>query len=156
MFRFFAPLFAVACGAQGAPPAAAEPHAYEVTHTPDEWKALLTPDEYAVLREQGTERAFTGDLWDHHEDGSYVCAACGQPLFDSVTKFESGTGWPSFYQPSIPIDQITDSTLGMSRTEVRCPRCGGHLGHVFDDGPAPTGMRYCINSVSMNFVPRAH
>lgn len=155
MFRFFMPLFAAACGAQGAPPATAETHVYEVAKTPDEWRKLLTAEEFHVLREAGTEYAFTGDLWDHHEDGVYVCAACGQPLFDSATKFESGTGWPSYYAPINPIEELTDRALGMARTEVRCPRCGGHLGHVFNDGPAPTGLRYCINSVSLDFVPRA-
>ncbi len=156
MFRFLMPLFATACGAQGAAPIVAETRVYEVTKTPEEWRSLLTADEFYVLRQAGTERAFTGDLWDHHEDGVYVCSACGQPLFDSATKFESGTGWPSYYAPLNPLEEISDYALGMQRTEVRCPRCGGHLGHVFDDGPRPTGQRYCMNSVSLDFVPRAN
>ena len=121
-----------------------------------EWKAELTPQEYYVLREKGTERAFSGDLWDYHGDGIFVCAACGLPLFDSHTKFESGTGWPSFYQPINPfnVKEERDSSLGMIRTEVLCARCGGHLGHVFNDGPKPTGLRYCMNSVSMDIKPR--
>ena len=129
---------------------------YEVTKSEAEWKQELTPEEFHILREQGTERAFTGDLWDHHEDGVYVCAACGQELFDSQTKFDSGTGWPSYYEP-ISEDTIgteSDRSYGMRRTEVHCSRCGGHLGHVFPDGPRPTGLRYCINSASLDFKPR--
>lgn len=127
----------------------------KVEKTEAEWKAVLTAEEFYVLRKSGTERAFTGDLWDNHEKGTYVCAACGLPLFDSETKFNSGTGWPSFYQPIKQnyVEVGTDTSHGMVRDEVRCARCGGHLGHVFDDGPAPTGLRYCMNSVSMNFVP---
>ncbi len=127
-----------------------------VVRTPEEWKAQLTAQEFHVLREKGTERAFTGDLWDHHGDGVYVCAACGLPLYDSATKFESGTGWPSFYQAIDEANVATesDTTFGMVRTELMCARCGGHLGHVFPDGPKPTGMRHCINSVSLDFVPR--
>jgi peptide-methionine (R)-S-oxide reductase len=153
------PLTACAAGAAGngsGEDGMAEAKHYEVTKTDAEWKAELTPEEYHVLREKGTERAFTGDLWDNHEEGIYVCAACGQPLFDSHTKFESGTGWPSFYEPISPdaIDTATDRSYGMRRTEVVCSRCGGHLGHVFPDGPEPTGLRYCINSVSLDFVPK--
>lgn len=120
----------------------------------EEWKKQLTSMEYYVLREQGTERAFTGDLWDNHQHGIYTCAACGLPLFSSDTKFDSGTGWPSFWKPLTDdcVKEVGDNSLGMTRTEVECARCGGHLGHVFDDGPKPTGLRYCMNSVSMNFV----
>lgn len=119
----------------------------------EEWKKLLTPEQYHVLREAGTERAFTGKYWDNHEHGIYYCAACRQELFSSDTKFDSGTGWPSFYQPVAPsaVTEHVDNTFGMRRTEVVCGRCGGHLGHVFDDGPEPTGLRYCMNSVSLEF-----
>ena len=128
---------------------------YEVTKTDEEWRQSLTPEQYHILREKGTERAFTGALWDNHAKGTYVCAADGQPLFASDTKFESGTGWPSFWAP-ISKDAVrteTDWSWGMKRTEVVCSRCGGHLGHVFDDGPKPTGLRYCMNSAAMKFVP---
>lgn len=121
-----------------------------------EWRKELNDLEYSVLREESTEGAFTGDLWNNHAAGTYICRGCGLPLFDSETKFESGTGWPSFYQPIKPeyVAEKGDGSYGMSRTEVECARCGGHLGHVFDDGPAPTHLRYCMNSVSMDFVPR--
>lgn len=120
-----------------------------------EWKELLTPEQYYVLRQQGTEAAFTGKYFDHKEAGIYTCAACGNELFSSESKFRSGTGWPSFYQPVAETNVGTeeDRTLGMVRTEVHCARCGGHLGHIFNDGPRPTGLRYCINSVSLNFRP---
>ena len=121
--------------------------------TESEWKSELTPEEYRVLREKGTERAFTGEFYEHKERGMYVCAACGQELFSSEAKYESGSGWPSFYQPvdKEKVGEETDRSFGMVRTEVHCSNCGGHLGHVFPDGPRPTGLRYCINSVSLDF-----
>jgi len=126
---------------------------YEVSKTEKEWRELLTDQEYEVLRQKGTERAFTGDLLDNKEEGVYICAACQLPLFDSETKFKSGTGWPSFYTVvgDSNVVEISDRSYGMVRTEVVCGRCGGHLGHVFEDGPKPTGLRYCINSVSLDF-----
>ena len=119
-----------------------------------EWKALLTDDqEYYVLREQGTERAFTGEFWDNKKEGVYTCGGCQLPLFHSDSKFKSGTGWPSFTYPiySNVVGEDVDNSFGMRRVEVHCARCGGHLGHVFPDGPEPTGLRYCINSVSLDF-----
>ena len=118
-----------------------------------EWRAVLTPEQYRVLRKKGTEPAFTGRYHDHHAKGLYVCGGCGNPLFSSDTKFDSGTGWPSYYAPVAEeaVDTEEDRGLGMTRTEVLCSRCGGHLGHVFPDGPPPTGLRYCINSASLEF-----
>ncbi len=125
----------------------------KIVKSSDEWKKILTPEQFRILRNKGTERAFTGKYWDNKLKGMYHCAACKLPLFESGTKFKSGTGWPSFYQPVLSnhITEYRDATLGMVRVEVTCGRCDGHLGHVFDDGPKPTGLRYCINSESLNF-----
>ena len=123
-----------------------------VEKSEQEWREQLTPEEYDVLRNQGTERAFTGAYWDSKDDGMYRCKGCGQALFSSDTKFDSGTGWPSFFEPadSDAVETRPDNSLFMRRTEVVCSRCGGHLGHLFDDGPGPTGLRYCLNSCSLD------
>ncbi len=126
-----------------------------VEKTDDEWKKTLTPEQFHVLREHGTERAGTSPLNVEKREGIFMCGACGQPLFTSDTKFESGTGWPSFYRPiEGAIGTTTDRSYGMTRVEVHCSRCGGHLGHVFPDGPKPTGERYCMNGVALKFVPK--
>jgi len=127
----------------------------KIKKSEQEWRQELTPEQYHIMREAGTERAFTGKYYKTKNPGVYACAACGQPLFDSETKYESGTGWPSFYKPveAQAVDEHADDSYGMRRVEVRCSRCGSHLGHVFPDGPRPTGMRYCMNSASLELKP---
>lgn len=128
---------------------------FEINKTEEEWRKILTPEQYKVMREHGTERACTSPLDKQYTPGTYVCAACGQPLFTSETKFNSGTGWPSFFNPiEGAIGRSIDKSFFMTRTEVHCSRCGGHLGHEFDDGPAPTGKRYCMNGVALKFMPQ--
>ena len=128
----------------------------KVSKSESEWRAELTPEQYEVLRRKGTERAFTGAYWDAKEPGVYRCAGCGQEVFRSDTKFDSGTGWPSFYEPAAKdaVEEESDRSWLMTRTEVHCASCGGHLGHMFDDGPQPTGLRYCINSASIQLEPK--
>ncbi len=127
---------------------------FQVTHTDDEWRKLLTADQYDVLRQSGTEAPFTSPLLHEERKGIFACAGCDLDLFSSTTKFDSGTGWPSFWAPlDKAVETTQDNSLGMERTEVHCSRCGGHLGHVFDDGPQPTGLRYCMNGVALTFKP---
>ena len=126
---------------------------YAVYKTDDEWRAALSPMQYQVARQAATERAFTGTYWNHEEAGQYNCIGCGTPLFESATKFDAGCGWPSYFEPvnSEVVERVVDATHGMVRVEVRCQKCGSHLGHVFPDGPQPTGERFCINSASIDF-----
>ena len=133
----------------------ASPQPRPTPRTEEQWRRALSPEQFRILRKKGTERAFTGAWWNHHAAGTYRCAGCGAPLFASEDKFDSGTGWPSFFAPLAPerVDLRADDSLFMRRTEVACSACGGHLGHVFPDGPAPTGLRYCINSVALDFQP---
>ncbi len=130
--------------------------AYKVVKSEDEWKAQLTPQQYAVCRQKGTERAFTGEYFDCHEEGTYQCVCCGADLFTSMTKYDSGCGWPSFWAPlsEEQVQKEVDLSYGMHRVEVMCSSCGAHLGHIFDDGPEPTGQRYCMNSVSLKLVKK--
>lgn len=136
------------------PDAARAAEKFEIEKTPEEWRKQLTPMQYHILREEGTERPFSSPLLKEHRKGTFACAGCDLPLFASETKYDSGTGWPSFWQP-LPnaVGERKDSTLGMTRTEVHCRRCGGHLGHVFDDGPKPTGLRYCMDGFALTFKP---
>lgn len=150
----FAALSAQFFGSGIRPLLAASKGSFTVSHTEDEWRKLLTPEQFNVLREQGTEYPGTSPLLEEHRKGTFSCAGCDQPLFSSTTKFESGTGWPSFWTPlDNAVGTTRDTSDGMVRVEVHCGRCGGHLGHVFNDGPRPTGLRYCMNGVAMKFTP---
>jgi peptide-methionine (R)-S-oxide reductase len=147
---------ALALGRLTWPHSAEAAKTYEVTHTDAEWRKMLSAEAYQVLRHEGTERPFTSALLEEHRAGTFICAGCDLPLYSSKTKFDSGTGWPSFWQP-LPnaIEVSQDDSLGMERNEVHCINCGGHLGHVFDDGPKPTGLRYCMDGFGMKFTPTA-
>jgi peptide-methionine (R)-S-oxide reductase len=148
-----AALGAVSLGRLFWPRAANAEKSYEVTHTDAEWQKILSPEAYQVLRHEGTERPFTSPLLHEHHPGTFACAGCDLPLYASKTKYDSGTGWPSFWTHlDNAVDEVQDSSLGMTRTAVSCRRCGGHLGHVFNDGPKPTGLRYCMNGVAMKFA----
>ncbi|MFM0738794.1 peptide-methionine (R)-S-oxide reductase MsrB [Paraburkholderia xenovorans] len=162
MFSGAAALAALAAASRWRPLAAAPVDAgqpaggFEVTHTDDEWRRMLSPSQYLVLRREGTERPYTSPLNDEHRAGMFSCAGCRLAVFSSKTKFDSRTGWPSFWAPlDHAVAMREDHSFGVTRTEVHCRRCGGHLGHVFDDGPQPTGLRYCMNGVAMNFAPGA-
>ncbi|MEO8366964.1 MAG: peptide-methionine (R)-S-oxide reductase MsrB [Pseudoxanthomonas sp.] len=146
-------MFALSACSAGTNAAVVPAQKFEVMRSDAQWRERLTPAQYSILRQQGTERPYSSPLNSEHRRGTFACAGCALPLFSSTTKFESGTGWPSFYAPlANAVAETRDSTLGMVRTEIHCRRCGGHLGHVFDDGPRPTGLRYCMNGLSLTFT----